>query len=165
MKRVLLGLGSNNRFLSMAPLNILEKACEELRLILKDPVFSSVYKTRAMYVTDQEDFYNMACTGFVEDKEDAYEFLEKLHKIEAKYGRDRSREIRFGPRTLDLDIELWGKETFNDEVLEVPHPRLHERAFVLVPALEVLSETSEIDIIQQFENYMSVLDTKDVEKL
>ena len=165
MKRVLLGLGSNNKFLTMAPLQILEKACEELRLILKDPVFSSVYKTRAMYVTDQEDFYNMACTGFVDDTEDAYLFLEKLHEIETKYGRDRSREIRFGPRTLDLDIELWGKQTFNDEILEVPHPRLHERAFVLVPALEVLSETTEIDIIQQFKNYLSALDTRDVEKL
>lgn len=149
----------------MAPLQILEKACEELRLVLKDPVFSSVYKTRAMYVTDQEDFYNMACTGFVDDTEDAYLFLEKLHEIETKYGRDRSREIRFGPRTLDLDIELWGKQTFNDEILEVPHPRLHERAFVLVPALEVLSETTEIDIIQQFKNYLSALDTRDVEKL
>lgn len=165
MKRVLLGLGSNNTFLNMTPIKILEKACEELRLILKDPVFSSVYKTRAMYVEDQEDFYNMACTGFVDDQEDAYKFLEKLHEIEAKYGRNRAREIRFGPRTLDLDIELWGKETFSDEILEVPHPRLNERAFVLVPALEVLSETSEIDIIQQFQKYMSVLDAKDVEKL
>lgn len=146
-------------------MEILSKACDELLPLMQNPLFSSVYRTKAMYVTDQEDFYNMACVGYVDDNTDAYDFLDKLHQIEAKYGRDRSKEIRFGPRTLDLDIELWGNDTFNDQVLEVPHPRLQERGFVLVPALEILQNLSENEIIQKFKEYLSVLDTSDVEKL
>jgi len=96
-----------------------------------------------MYVTDQEDFYNMTAIGFVPDTEDPFEFLKKINLIEAKYGRDRSKEIRFGPRTLDIDIELFGNHTINTEILQIPHVRMEERAFVLVPALEILTDSAD----------------------
>ena len=59
--------------------------------------------------------------------------LEALHGIEAAHGRDRRREQRWGPRTLDLDLLLYGDLVVTEEGLTVPHPRLHERSFVLHP--------------------------------
>lgn len=143
MKKVILGLGSNRSFDSLSPVQLLDAACEALREIMVNPVFSSVYSSKAMYVTDQEDFYNMVCIGYVEDEEEPYGFLEKIHRIENKYGRDRSKEIRFGPRSLDIDIEKFGDFVSDDPVLTVPHPRMQERAFVLIPLLELLSESAE----------------------
>jgi 2-amino-4-hydroxy-6-hydroxymethyldihydropteridine diphosphokinase len=71
------------------------------------------------------------------------ELLEALHAIERAHGRDRSREQRWGPRTLDLDLLTYGDVIIDEPGLTIPHPRLHEREFVLeplaaiAPALEV----------------------------
>ena len=150
MKRILLGLGSNTSFDGMSPVELLRKACFELTKNISSPFFSSVYKTKAMYVENQEDFYNMAAYGFVPDDLDALELLHIINAIEAKYGRNRSKEIRFGPRSLDIDIELFGNEVINTDVLEIPHPRMEERAFVLVPALEILPEDAEKIIREKY---------------
>ena len=105
--------------------------------------FSSVYKTPAMYVIDQEDFYNAAAVGYVADDTDAFDFLKKINQIEAKFGRDRDREIRFGPRSLDIDIELFGDEHIDSPTLQIPHIRMEERAFVLIPSIEVLKYSAD----------------------
>lgn len=165
MKKVILGLGSNRTFKAMTPVQILDAACSELCNILENPVFSSIYTSRAMYVTDQEDFYNMACTGFVSDDEDPYDFLDKIHIIENKYGRDRSKEIRFGPRSLDIDIEEFGELVSDDPVLTLPHPRIKERAFVLIPVLELFSESAEDLQRRGFLEAFSRLENKDEVKL
>jgi 2-amino-4-hydroxy-6-hydroxymethyldihydropteridine diphosphokinase len=60
-----------------------------------------------------------------------------LHKIEYKFGRDRTRETRWGPRTLDLDLIAYDDVTVDKPELTLPHPRLFERAFVLVPLAEI----------------------------
>ena len=143
MKRILLGLGSNKSFCGLLPVELLNRACAELAKNIISPLFSSVYKTRAMYVENQEDFYNMAVYGFIPDDLSAQDLLAFVNKIEAKYGRDRSKEVRFGPRSLDIDIELFGDETIDTDELQIPHPRIQERAFVLVPALEILPENAE----------------------
>ncbi|MCQ2572357.1 MAG: 2-amino-4-hydroxy-6-hydroxymethyldihydropteridine diphosphokinase [Treponema sp.] len=143
MKRVILGLGSNKSFNSLSPVQLLDAACEELKGIVFEPYFSSIYTSKAMYVTDQEDFYNMVCIGYVADDKNPYDFLDDVHKIESKYGRDRSKEIRFGPRTLDVDIEEFGNLKSDDPVLLLPHPRIKERAFVLIPLLELLVKHAE----------------------
>lgn len=143
MKRVLLGLGSNKSFDGKTPLQILKCAQKELAGHLANLVFSSVYKTKAMYVEDQNDFYNMAAIGYVPDDLNPFDFLLSLNKIEAKYGRNRDEEIRFGPRSLDIDIELFGNDVISTPVLQVPHIRMEERAFVLVPALEILNESAD----------------------
>jgi 2-amino-4-hydroxy-6-hydroxymethyldihydropteridine diphosphokinase len=65
------------------------------------------------------------------------QLLERLLEVERGLGRDRSREGRWGPRTLDLDLLLYGDETIEEPGLTVPHPRLAERAFVLEPLLEL----------------------------
>ena len=65
------------------------------------------------------------------------ELLAALHGIEKRFGRDRSREQRWGPRTCDLDILLIGETVLDTEDLTVPHPRMHERSFVLHPLAEL----------------------------
>jgi len=65
------------------------------------------------------------------------ELLAALQAIETALGRDRSREVRWGPRTCDLDILLMGETVLEDEALSIPHPRMHERAFVLEPLAEI----------------------------
>ena len=81
MKRVLLGLGSNQSYNNKSPLQLLAAAGEELSLLMSDIHFSSVYQTPAMYVTDQEDFYNAAALGYVADDTCAFDFLHKINEI------------------------------------------------------------------------------------
>jgi len=158
MKRVLLGLGSNKSYKDHSPLELLSFAREELSLILSDCRFSSVYKTPAMYVTDQEDFYNMTAIGYTSDSTDPFELLKQINQIEARYGRNRDEEIRFGPRSLDIDIELFGNETIKDPVLEIPHIRMEERAFVLIPALEILTDSADELIREKYLNCLAKLE-------
>lgn len=138
MTAVALGLGSNKNFSNLCPKEILGGAIFELSQILHAVKFSSVYRTKAMYVFDQEDFYNMVLVGFLDDGISAHDLLKKIHEIEAAFGRDREKEIRFGSRSLDIDIEFFGTQKILEDDLQVPHPRLKERAFVLVPLLEIL---------------------------
>ena len=161
MRRVLLGLGSNKEFHGKRPLELLQCACHELACLLNSPRFSSVYKTRAMYVEDQDDFYNMTACGFVDDNLSPQELLKKVNEIEAKWGRDRSQEIRFGPRPLDIDIELFGDQTINTPELQIPHPRIAERAFVLVPALEILTDSADVTTREKFTVYLKNLKLDD----
>lgn len=67
----------------------------------------------------------------------AGELLEGLLGIESDHGRERSSEQRWGPRTLDLDLIVYGDQVIDEPGLVVPHPRLHERAFVLIPMVEI----------------------------
>lgn len=164
-----LGLGSNKSFASLDSLHLLAKACDFLEPLLSDFRFSSVYRTKPMYVTDQSDFYNMAVSGQTELS--AHELLSKIHEIEAKFGRDRKSEIRNGPRSIDIDIELFGNEEihFSDSSdpmknLEVPHPRLSERAFVLLPLLEVLPPNADIQS-RDFEKSLAQIGNQGAEKL
>lgn len=158
MKRVLLGLGSNKSYNGKTPLEILAYAQEELGRHLANLLFSSVYKTKAMYVEDQEDFYNMAAVGFVPDDLSPFDLLEIIHQIEAKYGRNREQEIRFGPRSLDIDIELFGDDKISTPDLQIPHIRVEERAFVLIPALEILDNSADELIREKYQSCLKKLE-------
>lgn len=169
MKRVLLGLGSNRSYNSMSPLQLLQEACRDLSGCLAEPSFSSVYRTKAMYVEDQDDFYNMCVLGFVADDMLPHQLLKIVNQIEAKFGRDRQKEIRFGARSLDIDIELFGCESVNEKDLQIPHPRIHERMFVLIPAIEVLKESADEIIrgkyIQSLEELKKTEDFESIKKI
>ena len=65
------------------------------------------------------------------------ELLERLHEVEAAFGRDRAQEVRHGPRTCDLDILLFDELVLETPALTIPHPRLHQRLFVLGPLAEI----------------------------
>ena len=77
---------------------------------------------------------------------------------------DRVRHEHWGPRTVDIDILLYGQEIWETEHLIVPHPFMTQRAFVLVPLLEIAKDLVEPQTGQTYENYLSQLDTSDVHK-
>jgi len=86
-------------------------------------------------VLDQPDFLNLVARG--ETGLRPLELLAATQSVEARFGRDRSRERSKGPRTLDIDILLYGDEILELPGLSVPHPGMRERAFVLVPLAEI----------------------------
>jgi len=95
---------------------------------------SSLYRSAPVGLTAQPDFVNAACrarTGL-----SARALMQALLDIEKRHGRVRD-DVKGGPRTLDLDLLLYGADILNEPGLVVPHPRLHERAFVLQPLLEL----------------------------
>ncbi len=96
---------------------------------------SSDYATPPWGATDQARFVN-ACIE-IETNLDPHALLSILQKVEQKFGRDRRHERRWGPRTLDLDIIAYDDVSLHEVELTLPHPRLFERAFVLVPLAEI----------------------------
>ena len=138
MRETTLGIGSNMPYRGMMSADIVRAACRELGSLFVSFAASSLYRTQALYIADQSDFYNMVVQGAVREGLTPYDLLAEIHKIETKYGRNRKKEIRFGPRSLDIDIELFGDMEIDDETLTIPHPRMRERAFVLVPLMEIL---------------------------
>ena len=96
---------------------------------------SSDYRTAPWGVTDQAPFINLCIA--VETSLAPHQLLERAHEVERALGRDRTREQRWGPRSADIDIIAYDHLSLNDEDLILPHPRLFERAFVLVPLAEI----------------------------
>lgn len=94
---------------------------------------SSIYETAPVGYLDQAHFLNLVIE--VKTSLSAFELLKTCQAIETKLGRERN--VRFGPRTIDLDILLYNDENINTKTLTIPHPRMHERAFVLVPLDEI----------------------------
>jgi len=100
---------------------------------------SQLYRTPAWGREDQPDFVNAAAA--IETALAPRALLEALLGIERACGRERNADgERWGPRTLDLDLLLYGGERIDEPGLHVPHPHLHERAFVLVPLCEIAPE-------------------------
>jgi 2-amino-4-hydroxy-6-hydroxymethyldihydropteridine diphosphokinase len=105
------------------------------RIGLKIVARSSLYETPPWGPVPQGPYLNLVVA--VETELSARELLNMLLGVEHAFGRDRTREIRFGPRTIDIDILLYGEETIAEPDLEIPHPRMMERAFALVPLVEI----------------------------
>ncbi len=101
---------------------------------------SRLYRTPAWGVTDQPDFIN--AVAVVETSLAPRDLLDGLLEIERRFGRVRLEGERWGPRTLDLDLLLHGDAVVDEPGLRVPHPRLHERAFALLPLLEAWPEAA-----------------------
>ena len=166
MKKVILGLGSNRNYNGLTSLEILSKACDSLSEILSFITLSSVYISKPMYYENQDDFYNMALSGFLDDEMEPEVLLEKIQAIEKEFGRNREKEIRNGPRSLDIDIEYIEGLSLNTENLKIPHPKIKERAFVLVPVLEILDKTADEKLMEEFSSYLQNLpDAKDLVKI
>lgn len=94
---------------------------------------SSIYQTKPVGYTDQADFLNMV--SGITTSLSAFMLLDVCQSIEQELGRRRG--IRFGPRTIDLDLIWYNDEIIETERLTVPHPRMSERAFVLIPLAEI----------------------------
>jgi 2-amino-4-hydroxy-6-hydroxymethyldihydropteridine diphosphokinase len=102
---------------------------------------SRLYRTPAWGRVEQADFVNAVAQ--LETRLDARELLDALLDLERQFGRERHDEdARWGPRTLDLDLLLFGEGVIDEPGLRVPHPHLHERAFVLVPLAGIAPDAS-----------------------
>jgi 2-amino-4-hydroxy-6-hydroxymethyldihydropteridine diphosphokinase len=130
MPRIFVGLGSN---LGDRERNIRE-AVERLRKIGAVRL-STLRDTDPVGVADQPNFLNAVAE--LSSELPARELLDRLLEIERELGRDRAKEGRWGPRTIDLDLLLYGDEVIDEPGLTLPHPRLAERRFVLEPLHEL----------------------------
>lgn len=135
MAMAYIGMGANLPSAAGSPEATLVAAAERLGMLGRVTRRSSLYSTEPVGYADQPRFLN-AVAGLETDLS-AGKLLAGLLRIEREFGRDRSAGIQNGPRTLDLDLLLYGAEVIQTAELIVPHPRLGERAFVLVPLNEI----------------------------
>ncbi|MCC6658063.1 MAG: 2-amino-4-hydroxy-6-hydroxymethyldihydropteridine diphosphokinase [Rhodocyclaceae bacterium] len=129
--RAYIALGSNLG----DPLATVRAAFDALRALPETVLVaaSSLYRSAPVGLKNQPDFINAVAA--LDTQLAAEALLEALFAIEARFGR--RRDYHHAPRTLDLDLLLHGDETRSTASLTLPHPRLHERAFVLLPLLEL----------------------------
>jgi 2-amino-4-hydroxy-6-hydroxymethyldihydropteridine diphosphokinase len=131
--RAFVGLGSNLGDRE----ETLRRAVDELGRLPQTEVrgVSELRDTAPVGYVDQPRFLNGAVE--LETSLSARELLDQLLRIEHELGRDRSHSPPQGPRTIDLDLLLYGDERVDEPGLQVPHPRLHERVFVLEPLFDL----------------------------
>lgn len=131
MTRAYIALGSN----LADPVSQLDAAFDELGRLPQTRFLarSSLWRSAPVGYLDQPDFVNAVAA--VDTGLEAETLLAHLLDIERRHGR--VREFQNAPRTLDLDIALYGDDRIDTPTLTVPHPRMHERAFVLLPLSEI----------------------------
>ena len=129
MERVYIGLGTNlgDRWAN------LHRAIDGLRSLLHIDAVSPVYETAPWGYTAQPLFLNAVVTGLTDRS--PHDLLQALQALERRLGRRPT--FRYGPRVIDLDILFYGTRVLDTPDLVIPHPRLHERAFVLVPLCDL----------------------------
>ncbi|MBL8513152.1 MAG: 2-amino-4-hydroxy-6-hydroxymethyldihydropteridine diphosphokinase [Betaproteobacteria bacterium] len=124
---------------------------------------SSLYRTAPVGIVDQPPFVN--AVAMAETTLSPHTLLKHLHGIEESHGRVRYQGgERNGPRTLDLDLLMFNDWQIDDEHLTTPHPRMRERAFVLVPLVEIAPE-SEIPGVGRAADCLALLDARGVTRL
>ena len=126
-----IGIGSNQG----NSIELIKRALDLIDLVpgVKITRVAPLYRTEPIGYTDQPWFYNTVAE--LEVQVAPFELLDILEDVERKLGRVRT--IRWGPRTIDLDILLFGKNIIDEESLRIPHPLMHLRRFVLVPMVEL----------------------------
>lgn len=129
--QVYLGLGSNLGNREQYLLQAMKLLEDNKQIRIKK--VSSIYETAPIGYLDQGAFLNMVVE--IETTLAPLDLLEQTSKVENTL--NRKREIHWGPRTMDVDILLYNQELICEDTLIVPHPRMAERAFVLIPLLEI----------------------------
>lgn len=133
--RAYIGLGANLPSAAGAPQQTLRAALRELAAAGRVTACSSLYRTDPVGPVLQAPFVNAVAR--IETELEPESLLDLLLAIERRFGRDRSRDLPNGPRTLDLDLLLVDEQTLQTPRLVLPHPRLSERRFVLEPLVEI----------------------------
>ncbi|GAB2181559.1 2-amino-4-hydroxy-6-hydroxymethyldihydropteridine diphosphokinase [Denitratisoma sp. agr-D3] len=120
------------------PIATVEAALEALRTLPRSRLraASSLYRTKPVGLKDQPDFIN--AVAVLDTELGPAALLDELFAIEARFGRRRT--VRNAPRTLDLDLLLHGDLRSDHPAVTLPHPRMHERAFVLAPLAEIVPD-------------------------
>lgn len=138
MQTAYIGMGGNLASWAGTPEATLAAAAMRLESLGRVTRRSSLYSTEPVGFAEQPRFVNAVVA--LETELEPHELLHGLLEIEKEFGRDRAAGFANGPRTLDLDILLMGELRVSDAALEIPHPRLAERAFVLIPLEEIAPE-------------------------
>jgi 2-amino-4-hydroxy-6-hydroxymethyldihydropteridine diphosphokinase len=145
-----IGMGGNLASRAGAPESTLAAAALRLESLGRVTRRSSLYNTEPVGFAAQPRFVNAVVA--LETELAPRELLDGLLAIEKEFGRDRAAGVVNGPRTLDLDILLFGDLVITEPDLRIPHPRLAERAFVLVPLCEIAAQVhmpgSEVSVTQ-----------------
>ena len=159
MAEALIALGGNIGDVQATLDRAIAVLCDgrDIRLIAR----SSDYRTPPWGVTDQPPFIN--CAIITETELAPQSLLDRALAVEAQFGRDRSRERHWGPRALDVDLIAYDNVRLNTPTLTLPHPRLFERAFVLVPLAEIAMERRIEDI--RIRDALARIDQTGIEKL
>jgi 2-amino-4-hydroxy-6-hydroxymethyldihydropteridine diphosphokinase len=159
MTEALIALGGNLGDVRETLARAIAKLCEsgDVRLLAR----SSDYLTPPWGVEDQPSFVNL-CVA-VDTVLAAQALLARAQAVERAFGRDRAREQRWGPRPLDIDILTYDDVVLNEPELALPHPRLFERAFVLVPLAEIAPDLLIAGI--RVRDALARLDTTGIKKL
>ena len=150
---VALGANLGNRVATLKKAIVLLDQHSEYKVVR----CSRLYETEPVGYEEQPPFLNMVLLLYA--RAEPLHVLRSLLKIEEKLGRVRT--IRNGPRTIDLDLLWMGGMRWNDQALCLPHPRMHERAFVLVPLLDILSKTEPSSLYKYAHSSLQLLDRKD----
>ena len=135
MRTAYIGMGANLPSWAGEPESTVTAAALRLESLGRLTARSSLYSTEPVGCAEQPWFVNAVVA--LETALEAHELLESLLAIEREFGRERSAGLVNGPRTLDLDILLFGNVRISELGLEIPHPRLAERTFVLIPLCEI----------------------------
>ena len=122
---------------------------------------SSDYRTPPWGVRDQPPFINLCI--WVATTLTPEQLLERAREVETAFGRNRENEVRWGPRTVDIDILSYGNVTMNTRELTLPHPHLFERAFVLLPLAEMLPACEIAGV--RIKDALAKVDTAGIERL
>ncbi len=135
MRTACIGMGANLASWAGAPDATLAAAALRLESLGRVTRRSSLYSTTPVGFAGQSRFVNAVVA--LETELEPRTLLERMLAIEQEFGRDRAAGFANGPRTLDLDILLFGNLEIHEQDLEIPHPRMAERAFVLIPFKEI----------------------------
>lgn len=138
MQTAYIGMGGNLPSSAGEPEATLAAAALRLESLGQVMARSPLYSTEPVGFAGQPRFVNAVVA--LETDLAPRALLAELLRIEKEFGRDRSSGVQNGPRTLDLDLLLYGERIIREPDLQVPHPRLRERAFVLVPLNEIAPE-------------------------
>ena len=138
METAYIALGANLPSPAGLPQQTLDAARDRLAELGRLIARSSDYSTDPEGYADQPAFLNAAIA--LQTLLDPQTLLDRLLEIERSFGRDRSHGIPNGPRTLDLDILLYGDYVVSTQALQLPHPRMAQRSFVLRPLAEIAPE-------------------------
>lgn len=157
MLDAVIGLGGNQGD-SVA---LFTAALQRLRPHLRDSVLSPLYRTVPVGGPEQPDFYNAALRGSFAGS--ARELLTLLLETERSLGRER--RVRWGPRTLDLDLLWIAGLHVNEPGLQVPHPRLGERAFALMPLLAVAPDARDPSSGQAYSRLLAAVGEAGVQRV
>jgi 2-amino-4-hydroxy-6-hydroxymethyldihydropteridine diphosphokinase len=123
---------------------------------------SRMYRTPPWGNTEQPPFINAVVE--LQTRLTPRVLLDQLLDIEIRFGRDRAEGEKWGPRELDLDLLLYGEEQLDEPGMHVPHPHLHERAFVLVPLAEIAPDL-EIAGVGRVSELVARVDTAGIEAI